>query len=125
MERFNPLEKIIFKKGAFEDLANYLTTFNKVFIITSKTPNQLYFKALSGFLNDKNVVFSVCETTNLNDQEEIIKCSAKAAGYNCILSFGAGKVCDISKMVAKNLEIPLIVLPSTVIVPASSSATTV
>lgn len=114
MEAFNPLEKIIFKKGVFEDLANFLAKFNKILIITSKSPKNLYGKALSGFLNEKNITFSFCETTNSNDNEEILKCTARANECDCVVSFGAGKLTDISKIVAKNLNIPLIVVPSTI-----------
>ena len=115
MGEFNALEKIVFKKGVFEDLANFALKFNKIFIITSQTPKDLYLKALTGFLNDKNLNFEYFEIKhNLNDKEEILKCTAKANGCDCVISLGAGKVSDISKMVAKNLKLPLIVVPTTV-----------
>ena len=114
MNSINPVEKIIFKKGVFEDLANYLTKFESVLIITSKTPKKLYLKALVGFLNEKKLQFSVCEINNNNDNENVLNCTIKAKNFACILSFGAGKVTDIAKVVANNLNIPLIVAPSTI-----------
>lgn len=115
MSSFNPLEKIVFKKGVFEDLSNFAKNYQKIAILTSKTPKKLYISALIGFLNEKNINFFTCEfNSEIADHENIIKAASKCQGCDLIISFGAGKVTDLSKLVAKSLKIPFVVVPSTI-----------
>ena len=115
MSSFNPIEKIVFKKGVFEDLAEFAKYYKKIAIFTSKTPKKLYLPALSCFLNDKNIDFFVCEfNPELEDHENIIRSASKAQNCDLIISFGAGKVTDLTKLVAKSLSVDYVVVPSTI-----------
>lgn len=115
MSSFNPIEKIVFKKGVFEDLAEFAKNYKKIAIFTSKTPKKLYFPALMCFLNDKNIDFFVQEfNPELEDHENIIRLASKAQNCDLIISFGAGKVTDLSKFVAKSLSVDYVVVPSTI-----------
>lgn len=115
MSSFNPIEKIVFKKGVFEDLAEFAKNYKKIAIFTSKTPKKLYLPALSCFLNDKNIDFFVHEfNCELEDHENVIRSASKAQNCDLIISFGAGKVTDLSKLVAKSLSVDYVVVPSTI-----------
>ena len=51
---------------------------------------------------------------NFGFLQNIIKAASKCQGCDLIISFGAGKVTDLSKLVAKSLKIPFVVVPSTI-----------
>ena len=114
-ENFNPLNRVVYKQNALIDLSNFAKKYQKILIFTSKAPKNAYFTALSGFLNDANVTFSVAEI-NLSggvSNSQILGCIARALGYDCLIAFGAGSISDITKIVAKELKIPFIVVPTT------------
>lgn len=115
MSTFNIVEKIIFKKGVFEDLAEFAKKYKKIAILTSKTPKKLYFSALRGFLNEKNLDFIVYEfNDNLENYENSIKASASCKNCDLIVALGAGTISNFAKLVAKILNIPYVVAPSTI-----------
>ena len=116
MAEFNILNSVLFKKNVYSDLSKFLKKYSKVFIITSKTPKQTILPILSGFLNENNIYFTVTEI-NASKKccfENIVKCCSLAKDYDCVLSLGAGSVCDTTKLVAKQLKIDYIVVPTAI-----------
>ena len=116
MDKFNALNKIVFKKNVGVDTAKFLKDYKKVFILTSKTPKETVIPMLANFLNEENIFFSVYTLSKkpFCDADNILKISSLAKDSDIILSVGAGSVCDTSKIVAKMLNIPYAVFPTTI-----------
>ena len=116
MDKFNAPSKVVFKKNVGVDTAKFLKDFNKVFILTSKTPKENVIPMLSNFLNEEKIDFSVYTLSKkpFCDAENILKISSLAKNADIILSVGAGSVCDTAKMASKMLNIPYAVFPTTI-----------
>ncbi|MBO4412955.1 MAG: iron-containing alcohol dehydrogenase [Clostridia bacterium] len=115
MEKFNPVEKIIFKQNVFGDLSEYLKKYKKVLIVTSLTPKTLYLNTLCNFLNENQVCFEVflLKETSCN-QKNLLLLASRSLGADCLVAFGLGSVCDLTKLAAKKQNIPYIVCPTAI-----------
>ena len=96
------------KKGVFEDLAEFAKKYKKIAILTSKMPKKLYFSALRGFLNEKNLDFIVYEfNDNLENYENSIKASASCKNCDLIVALGAGTISNFAKLTTSGNSNPV------------------
>lgn len=111
-----PYEKIIFKKDVYSSVVEYLKSYKKILIITSPTPQQKYLQYFINILNENKFNFAV---TVLNkkpvcDNDTILKTCARGKDYDILIAFGTGTVADVTKIVAKNLDLPFCVIPTSI-----------
>lgn len=115
MENFNAIEKITFKQNALEDLACHLKKYKKVLIITSITPKTLYLNVLCNYLNDKQIDFEIlCIKENVCNFKNLLLCCSYSQNCDCVLSFGMGNVCDLTKLTAFKQKISYVVCPTAI-----------
>lgn len=106
---------VIFEKQAIEKFCKEIKSYEKVFIITSPTPCQKILPFVSNLLNENKVTFwtHCLEKDATCSSENVLKACAAARNASVVVAFGAGTVCDISKLVAKKLDLPLVVVATT------------
>ena len=110
------IENVVFEKDVLKKLCDNLKPHKQVFIITSPTPKQTYLPILSNMLKERGIVFwCYClPKSPKTTPENVLKACSNVKGAKIIVSLGAGTVCDISKIVAKKMDLPLFVVPTTI-----------
>ncbi len=110
------INDIVFEKNALNQLTNYLKDYSKIFILTSPTPKKYYFQFLANLLSEQNLNFW-SYTLNSNSactSDNVLKTCSKIKSAEIIVAFGAGTVFDIAKIASKNLNLPLLIVPTTI-----------
>ena len=106
---------VIFEKNAVLKFVKEIKNYGNVFIITSPTPKKQYSQMLSNLLNENKITFWFhCLSSTKCCSDNILKTCSKVKGANVIVALGAGTVCDVAKIVGEKLNLPVIVLPTTI-----------
>ena len=109
------IKNVLFEKNVFIKLIDELKNYESVFILTSKTPRKQYLQMMANILNENKIKFwTYCLSKTECCSDNILKVCSAVNGANVIISLGAGTTCDISKIVGKKLNLPVIVVPTTI-----------
>ncbi len=112
----------------FENLGEYARTYgDNYLILTSKTPLKFFKEKIEKSFQECNIkgTFEVfngqCTLKEIARVEELVK----ENGYNAIIGLGGGKVLDVSRCVAGNLKLPLVIAPTIASTDAPTSSDSV
>ncbi len=107
---------VIFEKNAISKLCDELKIYNKIYIITSPTPRSMFLGIISNLLNERNKTFWVhtLPKNAICSKDNILISTSKVKSANIIVALGAGTVCDVAKIVGEKVDVPVIVVPTTV-----------
>ncbi len=109
-------KKIIFEKIIYPSVCDFLKNYKKIYVITSPTPKEKYLQFFINTLNENKITHwvNILNSHAVCDNYTILKSSAKVRTADLIVSFGGGTVADITKITAKNFNLPYCVIPTTI-----------
>lgn len=108
-------KNIIFKKNVYVSVCEYFKNYNKIFILTSPTPYDMYLQFFINVFNESGIKYSVSVLNKaICDNDTVLKTCSRAESFDLIVSFGAGTIADIAKIVSNNLNLPFCIIPTAI-----------